>query len=109
MQRIWISTLPIALGALVACGGQDDAANETATNVQAVPEDNLLNDAIAGNEAAPIEVPETTQPETAPMATRQIPPPAGKPKAPKTAPRQPLVAEPDPHAGHDMGNMANIQ
>jgi hypothetical protein len=41
-------------------------------------------------------------PEAPPTATKSIPPPAARPKAPKGAPKAP---PPDPHAGHDMNKM----
>lgn len=92
------------LAVLAACGQPSDSANQetAAENVQALPDEALLNDA-AGAEQTNAEAPAQRPPD----AEKSIPPapPAEKPKAPKAPP----PVNDDPHAGHDMSNMANQQ
>jgi hypothetical protein len=106
----------LAAGVLAACGG-DDAANE-AVNLGnfAVPPGNAVSNASVDSPAAPpaaapaakgVTAAQPAPPSpTPPASTAPAEAPAAKrPAAPPPQPRH----EPDPHAGHDMSNMANMQ
>jgi hypothetical protein len=109
MKRI-ASLAIVPFAALAACGQEDEAANQAIApaNIQALPEESMINDAAEAGQpdiAEPVQRP--------PDAELSIPP--VKPKAPVAAPKPPPPPPPpppaksDPHAGHDMANMANAQ
>lgn len=98
-------TAVVALPALAACGG--NAGNQASTadlnNLVTADQNQLPTVNEVGNVAA--------EPEpSAPVTRNSVEPaqrtsPAPRPERPAPRPK----AEPvDPHAGHDMGNMANM-
>lgn len=108
MNKPMIPALGAALAALAACGQQSGPANEVGAdaNGQALPEANAtIDDAAAGNAQALDQGPPIAAP--APPAEPKVKI-APVPKT-KIAPRSPPPANDDPHAGHDMSNMANEQ
>lgn len=100
-----ISNLTLAsLAALAACGEPENASSPVVgpDNVQALPEDVAVNDTAAVGEPDAAE-----SAQRPPDAETSIPP--VPPKSPGTGPQPPPPPKEDPHAGHDMGNMANNQ
>ena len=109
MKTTVIPIFGAALAALAACGQPSGQANEAAAEVndQALPEANAVSDDSAAENAqavdqgppSPAPAPPPTQPKTkiAPVPKTKI------------APKVPPPANDDPHAGHDMSNMANQQ
>src|SRR5688500_7343798 len=101
MKTITISMLAAMLATLSACG-QEPAANEQAPAVvEELPE---ANDEAILNDAAP--PPEETPPAAGPVKPKPKIKIAPEPKL--ETPKPPPVND-DPHAGHDMSNMANQQ
>jgi hypothetical protein len=106
-----------AIPGLTACGDRSGENAAIDQNVlQASQEDVLSNDAGNISASAPIENVDTATPSEAPESPRgeEAPVPKNESSAerddggrpPPEAPRpQP---EPDPHAGHDMNNMAEM-
>lgn len=106
-------TLSLMTAALLAgCGGEtnDNILSNNASEMTGNEVGNVVLNASApdanlqsGITQTPIQN-ETVAPLPPPSASNRIgePPPARRPSVP---PPQP---EPDPHAGHDMGNMANM-
>ena len=87
----------VAAPVLVSCGSQ--SSENVSANVEAIENvtlDNVMNQIENDSAEAPAAEPGT--PEEPKQAE-----PASRPKA--KAPPPPA----DPHAGHDMGNMANMQ
>lgn len=95
---------------LIGQGGDSEAVAEARRTVEmqtreierlrALLEADAAAPAAAGSEPAP------SAPRTPPAAA---PRPAPKAEAPRPRPTPPAKEEPaDPHAGHDMGNMANM-
>lgn len=113
MKQIIAITALVTLPALAACGQQGGNANVTAEdinrlglveqNVAFEPENQMPTVDEAGNAGAAPE-------PSAPATRNSVEParrasPAPRPERPGSRPK----AEPaDPHAGHDMGNMANM-
>ena len=98
----------VAAPVLVSCGSQ--SSENVSANVEAIENvtlDNLMNQIENDSAEAPAAEPGTpeelkqAEPAPRPQPDRAPPPPRPKAKAPP-----PPV---DPHAGHDMGNMANMQ
>lgn len=103
MKRSILATT--AALSLAAC------SSEQSSNNIVVPANDL--EAVTNDQSAAPPVPsdvianETTPPQAetaAPQAKAERAPEPRRAPAPRPAPK----AEPDPHAGHDMGNMANM-
>ena len=107
MRSYSIMLATLAAAAVASCGS--DNTENLSANVQALDADiqNVMADeSTDANAGAPIEsampVPGANVQEKEVYRDREPPRPAPQPK-PKAEPPA------DPHAGHDMGNMANMQ
>ena len=111
----------LAAALLASCRGQPAANEAVEGNNQAGPVENAASNAVGGQSAAPVPgAPEASGPAAPSPAAR---PPSAAPQPAGSAPPQPEApatkrpgspppeprAEPDPHAGHDMGNRAGTQ
>lgn len=118
MKKMMIG--PALAGALLAaCGGQDDGNNAADANILVEPLGNGAMNGVSNtgeaaangtSESAGAAGPEagSAAPAPQPAPANTAPPEPSAAKRPSTRPPQPK-ADPDPHAGHDMGNMANMQ
>ena len=115
MKQYLVFALAAAL--LAGCGAQPQGNEAVEADNLLEPVENLVSNtaddatAAPGNEAPQAAgTPGTSAPAAVPPAPpgSTAPPPPAAGKRPSTRPPQPQ-AEPDPHAGHDMGNMANMQ
>jgi hypothetical protein len=112
MKMLSKTVLAVALlGTASACGDSAPSGNaveiSNEANVQSDSDYFLLNDS-----AAPAAVANDSVPAAAPAETRKpAPRPEPKAKAPAKpkATKAPPPVNDDPHAGHDMANMAHNQ
>ena len=109
-MRIHAMTI-VSVLALAACGGATEAGN----NAAAEPVENLALENVTAAEptdanAAAVAPPaDAAAPAGEPPAAAERPAPKAAPAAPAPRPKTQPEPEPDPHAGHDMANMANMQ
>lgn len=115
MKRMMAITALMTLPALAACGQQGGNANATAEdinrlgaveqNVAIEPENQMMTVDAAGNAAAESEPSAPAVRNTVEPARKASPVPRPERPAPRPKAPPPPV---DPHAGMDMGNMANM-
>lgn len=113
MKRIMTILALASLPALAACGQQSADGNASAENINRLGAAEPEAAAMHANEMSPegngADVVATPEPNTPAPASREG---AEQPRKAEPAParRERLAPPPvDPHAGHDMGNMANMQ
>ena len=101
-----------AVALVAACASQDDAngaavannslepVGNTASNLAVEANGSAVNRASPSPMPPPADLPPAPQPAPSNTATTPEAPVTKRPSAPPPQPR----GEPDPHAGHDMGN-----
>ena len=117
-RKIFLSFLGAA--SLVGCSGPDGGNEAADANILVQTNETVTSNAV--DNTAQDQANRATQPSNSGPSATTAPPPPPPPtpvsstpppegpgaKRPSTPPPQPK-GEPDPHAGHDIGNMANMQ